>query len=114
MRKFVITALTLGAMVSTIPTVAGAQDAVGGALIGAGTGAIIGGAVSGRGEGAAIGAGIGAVTGAAIGASAQPRRVYRYYDEPRAQYYVRGGAYRTKTCWINRFGERVCKYRVRY
>jgi outer membrane lipoprotein SlyB len=110
MRKFTIAALTLAAVVSTAPA-ASAQDALGGAIIGAGAGAAIGGAATRSGEGAAIGAGIGAVTGAAIGASAQPRRTYRYYDEPRAQVIVRDRGYRTKSCRINRYGERVCVIR---
>ena len=114
MRKFVLAALAAGAMVSAVPATSYAQDALGGAIVGGATGAVIGGAVSGRAEGAAIGAGVGAVTGAAIGAQAQPRRTYRYYDEPRAQVIVRDRGYRSRTCWINRFGERVCKYRSRY
>ena len=110
MRKLLITALAVGSLATAIPTGTGAQDALGGALIGAGAGAVIGGAATGRGEGAAIGAGIGAVTGAAIGANARPRRTY-VYGEPRAEYYV---TRRARTCWINRFGERVCRYRARY
>jgi hypothetical protein len=113
MPKFVLAALAAGAIVTAIPTVSTAQDALGGAIVGGAIGAGVGGAVSGRAEGAAIGAGVGAVTGAAIGAQAQPRRTYRYYDEPRAQVIVRDRA-RVRTCWINRYGERVCKYRYRY
>jgi hypothetical protein len=115
MRKFVLAALAAGAMVSAVPATSYAQDALGGAIVGGAIGAGVGGAVSGRAEGAAIGAGVGAVTGAAIGAQAQPRRTYRYYGEPRAQVIVRDGRpYRSRTCWINRYGERVCKYRSRY
>jgi hypothetical protein len=51
---------------------AGAQDPVGGAILGGAAGAIIGGAVGG-GRGAAVGAIIGGATGAAIAAQGQPR-----------------------------------------
>ena len=114
MRKFIMAALTLSAVATAIPTTAGAQDALGGAILGAGAGAAIGGAATRSGEGAAIGAGIGAATGAAIGASAGHRLVYherRFYGEPRAHYIVRDRGVRTKTCRINRFGERVCVIR---
>ena len=94
MRKILIAATALTAL-SMAPTGASAQ-ALPGAIIGAGTGAVIGGAVTGRGEGAAVGAVVGGVTGAAIGASNERRRVY--YNS----------AYRQ--CWINRFGERRCRY----
>ncbi len=59
---------------------AGAQDILGGALLGAAGGAIVGGAVTGRGEGAAIGAMIGAGAGAAIAAQGQRRGGYYWYD----------------------------------
>ena len=60
---------------------AGAQDPVGGAIVGGATGAIIGG-VLGGGRGAAIGAIIGGATGAAIGAEGEPRPGgYRYYQD---------------------------------
>jgi len=92
MRKMILAAATLAAL-AAMPAGANAQSAtVGGALVGAGTGAVIGGAVGG-GRGAAVGAVVGGTTGAAIGASAEPR--YR----------------RARHCWINRYGERVCRYR---
>ena len=60
---------------------AGAQDPVGGAIVGGATGAIIGG-VLGGGRGAAIGAIIGGATGAAIGEEGEPRPGgYRYYQD---------------------------------
>ena len=114
MRKFIMAALTLSAVATAIPSTAGAQEGLGGAIRGAGAGAAIGGAATRSGDGAAFGAGIGAATGAAIGASAGHRRVYherRVYGEPRAHYIVRDRGVRTKTCRINRFGERVCVIR---
>jgi uncharacterized protein YcfJ len=104
MRKILIAAAALTA-ISMAPTGASAQ-ALPGAIIGAGTGAVIGGAVTGRGEGAAVGAVVGGVTGAAIGASNERRRVYYNSNERRRVYY--NSAYRQ--CWINRFGERRCRY----
>lgn len=93
MRKTFLIAAALAAM-TILPQGANAQSStVGGALVGAGVGAGVGAAVGG-GRGAAVGAGVGAVTGAAIGANAEPR--YRTRGERR--------------CWINRYGERVCRY----
>jgi outer membrane lipoprotein SlyB len=92
MRKMILAATTLAALVA-IPAGANAQSStVGGAIIGAGTGAVIGGAVSGRPEGAAVGAVIGGTTGAAIGAQAEPR-------------------YRDRVCWRDDWGRRHCRYR---
>lgn len=91
MRKTFIVVAALAALTS-IPSGAQAQDALGGALLGAGAGAVVGGAVGG-GRGAAVGAGVGAVTGAAIGANAEPR--YR----------------RERVCWRDEWGHRHCRYR---
>jgi outer membrane lipoprotein SlyB len=96
MRKAIFAAATL-ALLSTIPVGANAQDAVGGAIIGAGTGAVVGGAVGG-GRGAAVGAVVGGTTGAAIGANAEPR-------------YRRG--YRERVCYEDDWGNRRCRYRSR-
>jgi uncharacterized protein YcfJ len=82
------------AVLSAIPAGANAQDAVGGAIIGAGTGAVVGGAVGG-GRGAAVGAVVGGTTGAAIGANAGERRHYR----------------RDRVCWEDNWGNRRCRYR---
>ena len=92
MRKAILAAVTLAAL-ATMPTGANAQDALGGAIVGAGTGAIIGGAVGG-GRGAAVGAVIGGTTGAAIGANAQPR-------------------HRERVCFYDEFGYRRCQWRYR-
>jgi uncharacterized protein YcfJ len=80
-----------------MPTGASAQNAVGGAIVGAGAGAIIGGAVGG-GRGAAAGAVVGGVTGAAIGAQADGRYYYgnRYYSH--------------RECWRNDRGRLRCRY----
>ena len=67
MRKAILAVATLAAL-AVMPINANAQDAVGGAIIGAGAGAIIGGAATGRPEGAAVGAVIGGTTDATIGA----------------------------------------------
>ncbi len=84
MRKMILVVATLAAL-AAMPAGANAQSStIGGAMIGAGTGAVIGGAV---------GAVVGGTTGAAIGANAEPR--YRH----------------ARRCWINRYGERVCRYR---
>ena len=93
MRKAILAAATL-AMLSTMTMSANAQDAVGGAIIGAGAGAVIGGAATGRPEGAAVGAVIGGTTGAAIGANAEERR-YR----------------RDRVCFEDNWGTRRCRYR---
>lgn len=67
---------------------AGAQDPLGGALLGGAAGAIIGGAVTGKGEGAAIGAVIGATAGAII--AQQGTRTRRgYYAWQRGCYLQR-------------------------
>jgi uncharacterized protein YcfJ len=94
MRKAILAAATLAALSTTPFGGANAQDAVGGAIIGAGTGAVIGGAVGG-GRGAAVGAVIGGTTGAAIGANAGERRYYR----------------RDRVCWEDNWGNRRCRYR---
>jgi uncharacterized protein YcfJ len=94
MRKILLAAATFAALAAAMPMSANAQsNAVGGAIVGAGAGAVIGGAVTGRPEGAAVGAVIGGTTGAAVGANARERR------------------YRERTCWVNEFGERRCRYR---
>jgi hypothetical protein len=93
MRKAILAAATL-ALLSTLSVGADAQDAVGGAIIGAGAGAVIGGAATGRPEGAAVGAVIGGTTGAAIGANAEPR--YRS---------------RERVCFEDDWGNRRCRYR---
>jgi uncharacterized protein YcfJ len=92
MRKAILAAATLAAL-STFTVGANAQDAVGGAIVGAGAGAVIGGAVGG-GRGAAVGAVVGGTTGAAIGANAEPR--YRH---------------RERVCWEDNWGNRRCRYR---
>ncbi|MCX7295898.1 MAG: glycine zipper domain-containing protein [Hyphomicrobiales bacterium] len=93
MRKTVLAALTFAAMTAMVPMSANAQNnALGGAIVGAGAGAIIGGAATGRPEGAAVGAVIDGTTGAAIGANAEPH-------------------YRTRTCWRDDWGRRHCRYR---
>ena len=93
MRKTVLAALTFAAMTAMVPMSANAQNnALGGAIVGAGAGAIIGGAATGRPEGAAVGAVIDGTTGAAIGANAGPH-------------------YRTRTCWRDDWGRRHCRYR---
>ncbi len=66
--------------------------AASGALIGAGTGAILGSAVSGTAGGALIGAAVGGASGAVVGAATTP-------TGPRER------------CWINRYGEEVCRVR---
>ena len=95
MRKAILAAATL-AVLATMPVSANAQDAIGGALIGAGTGAVIGGAVGG-GRGAAVGAVVGGTTGAAIGANADERRGRR--------------GYRERVCYEEDWGNRRCRYR---
>lgn len=93
MRKTILAGLTFAALAAMGPMSASAQNnALGGAIVGAGAGAIIGGAATGRPEGAAVGAVIGGTTGAAIGANAEPR-------------------YRTRTCWRDDWGRRHCRYR---
>jgi outer membrane lipoprotein SlyB len=67
---------------------AGAQDALGGALLGGAAGALIGGAATGRAGGAIAGGIIGAAAGAAIGDSMQYRRGGYYWYEGR--------------CWLRR------------
>ena len=91
MRKTIFVAATLAA-ISMAPAGANAQNAVGGAIVGAGTGAVIGGAVGG-GRGAAVGAAVGATTGAAIGADADVR-YHRY-----------------RHCWHDQWGYRHCRWR---
>src|SRR3954463_9804325 len=103
MRTTIIAVAAAGFM-ALAPQPSFAQDALGGALVGAGAGAAIGGAAGG-GRGAAIGAATGAAVGATVGANAQARR--GYYYGPRAEYVGRSH----RRCWINRYGERVCKIR---
>jgi osmotically inducible lipoprotein OsmB len=91
MRKTILIVATLAGL-SALPVSAHAQNAVGGAIVGAGAGAVIGGAVTGRPEGAAVGAVIGGTTGAAIGANAEPR-------------------YRSRVCWHDDWGRRHCRWR---
>jgi hypothetical protein len=93
MRKAIFAAAILAAAGMMAPTGASAQDALGGAIVGAGTGAIIGGAVGG-GRGAAVGAVVGGTTGAAIGANAGPRE-------------------RVRVCWHDDWGHRHCRWRYR-
>jgi uncharacterized protein YcfJ len=95
MRKIIIALAALAAL-SAMPTGASAQNAVGGAIVGAGAGAVIGGAVGG-GRGAAVGAAVGATTGAAIGAEADGR------------YHYRGSYYHHRECW-RRHGHLRCRY----
>jgi uncharacterized protein YcfJ len=92
MRKVILAAAILAAL-SFLSVGANAQDAVGGAIIGAGTGAVIGGVVGG-GRGAAVGAVVGGTTGAAIGANAELR--YRS---------------RERVCFEDDWGNRRCRYR---
>jgi osmotically inducible lipoprotein OsmB len=83
MRKTILIVATLAGL-SALPVSAHAQNAVGGAIVGAGAGAVIGGAVTGRPEGAAV--------GAVIGANAEPR-------------------YRSRVCWHDDWGRRHCRWR---
>jgi hypothetical protein len=114
MRSVMLSVAAAG-FIALAPQPSFAQDPLGGALVGAGVGAGIGAAVGG-GRGAATGAAIGAGVGAAAGASAGPR----YHYGPRAHYYahepgyVAYGGRSARRCWINRFGERVCKVRRYY
>jgi uncharacterized protein YcfJ len=108
MRTTIIAVAAAGFM-ALAPQASFAQDAIGGALIGAGAGAAIGGAAGG-GRGAAIGAATGAAVGATVGANAQARRDYHYGS--RAEYV--GPERSVRRCWINRYGERVCKIRRYY
>lgn len=64
---------------ASMPSLAVAQDALGGAIGGAIVGGAIGGAATGRAGGAAVGAIIGGATGAAIGAEAERRRGGYYW-----------------------------------
>ena len=91
MRKLFLAAIFLAAII-TVPTGAGAQNAVGGAIVGAGTGAVIGGAVGG-GRGAAVGAAVGATTGAAVGANADVGYYHRHH----------------RHCWRNEWGHLRCR-----
>jgi hypothetical protein len=114
MRTAILSVAAAGFIASAAlaPQPAHAQDPLGGALVGAGVGAGIGAAVGG-GRGAATGAAIGAGVGAAAGASAGPR----YYHRPAYGYYEPGVVVERRSarrCWINRFGERVCKVRRYY
>lgn len=95
MRNTII-ALAALASLAVMPTGASAQNAVGGAIVGAGAGAVIGGAVGG-GRGAAAGAVVGGVTGAAIGAQADGR------------YHYRGRYYHHRECWRHH-GHLRCRY----
>lgn len=97
MRKAILAAAAFVALAAT-PVTVQAQDALGGAIVGAGAGAIIGGAATGRPEGAAVGAVIGGTTGAAIGANAEERR---YRGE------------RVRVCWQDDWGNRRCRWRYR-
>jgi uncharacterized protein YcfJ len=92
MRKALLAATCFAALLAA-PNGASAQDAVGGAIVGAGTGAVIGGAVGG-GRGAAVGAAVGATTGAAIGADADVHYRYRHH----------------RHCWRNEWGHLRCRY----
>jgi hypothetical protein len=74
MRKTGINVALIGAVL-ILPTIAMAQDPVGGAAAGAAGGAAAGAAVGGP-AGAAVGAGVGAAAGAGAGAAAPPRNVY--------------------------------------
>jgi outer membrane lipoprotein SlyB len=83
----VVTLLALGS--TTMPVQqAGAQDAIGGAILGGAAGAIIGGAATGRAGGAVAGGIIGAAVGATIAGSMEPRRAgYYWYQD---------------SCWLRR------------
>jgi len=72
---------------------AGAQDPVGGAIIGGAAGAILGGALGG-GRGAAVGAVVGGTTGAIIASQGQAR--------PGGYYYYENGCYRRRPdgAWV--------------
>jgi hypothetical protein len=110
MRTTIIAVAAAGFM-ALAPQPSFAQDAIGGALLGAGAGAAIGGAAGG-GRGAAIGAATGAAVGATVGANAAAHRHGHYYGS-RAEY-VGPGPRSVRRCWINRYGERVCKIRRYY
>jgi osmotically inducible lipoprotein OsmB len=97
MRKAILAAATFAALTLS-PINASAQNAVGGAIVGAGAGAVIGGAATHSGEGAAIGAAIGATTGAAIGANADVDVRTRH---------------RQRVCWHDDWGHRHCRWRYR-
>ena len=96
MRKTLF-ALAALAVLAMTPTGASAQNAVGGAIVGAGAGAVIGGAVGG-GRRAPAGAVVGGVTGAAIGAQADGR------------YHYHGRYYHHRECWRNSRGHLRCRY----
>jgi hypothetical protein len=88
MRKFLITAAALAALVCA-PAVATAQvNTTTGLVVGAGTGALIAGPP---------GAIIGGIIGASVGVSTEPRRVY-YRPSP----------YPPPRCWVNEWGHRYC------
>jgi uncharacterized protein YcfJ len=91
-----IAAVGLLALAAVMPAhdASAQNNALGGALLGAGAGAIIGGAAGG-GRGAAIGAGVGAATGAIIGSQMEPRRGgYYWYDGRCYARYPNGEYYR--------------------
>ena len=91
MKKFIaigLVALSLAACGETA-----GERATSGAIIGAGTGAVLGGLVTGRPGGALLGGAVGAASGAVIGANTAEERQRRERLE----------------CWINRYGEEVCR-----
>jgi uncharacterized protein YcfJ len=76
-----------------------AQDAVGGALMGATTGALVGGIATGRGSGALVGAITGGTAGAIIGSQVEHRRGYFWRD---------GDCYRSERRGYVRVSRRYC------
>lgn len=95
-----IAAAALLALAALLPAKqAGAQDALGGAIIGGAIGGIVGGAATGRAGGAVAGAVIGGTVGALIGAEAERRRAY---------YWWRGDCYRSVRGGYVRVQRRYC------
>jgi uncharacterized protein YcfJ len=76
-----IGASALLAMAFAVPLPqAAAQDAVGGAILGAGAGAFIGGLATGRPDGTIAGAIVGGTAGAILGSDAEKRRGYYWWQ----------------------------------
>jgi hypothetical protein len=97
MRKSCINIALLGAVL-VLPSIALAQDPVGGAAAGAAGGAAAGAAVGGP-AGAAVGAGVGAAAGAGAGVAGPPRE--HVYVAP-------GPEVSDRTCVTDGAGNRSC------
>jgi uncharacterized protein YcfJ len=95
-----LAAIAVSAAVLILPAPpAPAQDAFGGALMGAGTGALVGGIATGRGSGAVVGAIVGGTAGAIIGSQSERRRGY---------YWWHGDCYRRVRSGFARVSRRYC------